>query len=144
MIHDRADDQDQRLQERPRWAKLPQQAALEDFDTRSARGLDQKHVASLCALAFIKDHLNVLIACPCIVGKSFNARTLCHAARSRRLVDEDTKYHAQVNRSAFLKRLAKADLRYIDDFGLASISDQSKRPVGNPSRPLRQNVHAHH
>jgi len=31
------------------------------------------------------------------------------------------------HRSAFLKQLAKVNLLYIDDFGLASLADQSKR-----------------
>lgn len=137
--HERADRQSQRLRQRLRWAKLPQQAALEDLDTRSARGLDPKLIASLSTLAFIKDRLNILIAGPCGVGKSFIASALCHAAcradlsvrsyRLPRLIDELTKYHAQANRSAFLKQLAKADLLYIDDFGLAPLSDQSKRDL---------------
>lgn len=137
--HERADRQSQRLRQRLRWAKLPQQAALEDLDTRSARGLDPKLIASLSTLAFIKDRLNILITGPCGVGKSFIASALCHAAcradvsvrsyRLPRLIDELAKYHAQSNRSAFLKQLAKADLLYIDDFGLAPLSDQSKRDL---------------
>lgn len=137
--HERADRQSQRLRQRLRWAKLPQQAALEDLDTRSTRGLDQKVIAGLSTLAFIKDRLNILITGPCGVGKSFIASALCHAAcradisvrsyRLPRLIDELAKYHAQANRSAFLKQLAKADLLYIDDFGLAPLSDQSKRDL---------------
>jgi DNA replication protein DnaC len=81
----------------------------------------------------------VLVTGPCGVGKSFIASALCHAAcradlsvrsyRLPRLIDELAKYHAQANRSAFLKQLAKADLLYIDDFGLAPLSDQSKRDL---------------
>jgi DNA replication protein DnaC len=137
--HERADRHSQRLRQRLRWAKLPQQAALEDLDTRNARGLDQKVIAGLSTLAFIKDRLNILITGPCGVGKSFIASALCHAAcradvsvrsyRLPRLIDELAKYHAQANRSAFLKQLAKADLLYIDDFGLAPLSDQSKRDL---------------
>lgn len=137
--HEIADRHSQRLSQRLRGAKLPQAATLEDLDTRSTRGLDPKLIANLSALTFLKDKLNVLITGPCGVGKSFIASALCHAAcradysvrsyRLPRLIDELTKYHAQANRSAFLKLLAKADLLYIDDFGLASLSDQSKRDL---------------
>lgn len=137
--HEITDRRSQRLAQRLRWAKLPQQASLEDLDTRSNRGLDRKLIASLSTLAFLKENLNVLIAGPCGVGKSFIASALCHAAcradysvrsyRLPRLIDELTKYHAQANASAFLKQLAKADLLYIDDFGLTPLSDQSKRDL---------------
>jgi DNA replication protein DnaC len=137
--HEITDRHSQRMAQRLRWAKLPQSASLEDLDTRSARGLDPKLIASLSALSWIKDHLNVLITGPCGVGKSFIASALCHAAcradysvrcyRLPRLIDELTKYHAQANRSTFLKQLAKADLLYLDDFGLAPLSDQSKRDL---------------
>jgi DNA replication protein DnaC len=81
----------------------------------------------------------VLITGPCGVGKSFIASALAHAAcradcsvrsfRLPRLIEELARHHAQANRSAFLKQLAKVDLLYIDDFGLAPLADQSKRDL---------------
>jgi DNA replication protein DnaC len=97
-----------RLSQRLRWAKLPQHAALEDLDTRTPRGIDPKLFATLAALAWIKDKLNVLITGPCGVGKSFIASALAHAAcradysvrsyRLPRLIEELTRHHAQANR----------------------------------------------
>jgi DNA replication protein DnaC len=137
--HEMMDRDSKRLAQRLRWAKLPQAAALEDLDTRNARGLDPKQIASLSTFNFINERLNVLITGPCGVGKSFIASALCHAAcradyavrcyRLPRLIDELTRHHAQHTRSAFLKQLAKADLLYLDDFGLAPLSDQHKRDL---------------
>jgi DNA replication protein DnaC len=137
--HEITDRDSKRLAQRLRWAKLPQNASLEDLDTRTPRGLDPRLIAMLMALSWIKDNLNVLITGPCGVGKSFIASALAHAAcradysvrsfRLPRLIEELTRHHAQANRSAFLKQLAKVDLLYIDDFGLAPLADQSKRDL---------------
>ncbi|MGH8402146.1 MAG: ATP-binding protein, partial [Gammaproteobacteria bacterium] len=47
-----------------RWAKLPQLASLEDFDTRTPRGLDPAVLAQTTDLSWISQHLNVLITGP--------------------------------------------------------------------------------
>ena len=137
--HEITDRDGKRLAQRLRWARLPQNAALEDLDTRAPRGIDPKLIAVLTALSWIKDRLNLLITGPCGVGKSFIASALAHAAcradysvrsfRLPRLVEELARHHAQANRSAFLKQLAKVDLLYIDDFGLAPLADQTKRDL---------------
>ena len=78
--HEMTERDSKRLAQRLRWAKLPQNAALEDLDTRAPRGIDPKLIAMLAALSWIKDKLNVLITGPCGVGKSFIASALAHAA----------------------------------------------------------------
>jgi len=66
--HEITDRDSKRLSQRLRWAKLPQNAALEDLDTRTPRGIDPKLIAVLAALTWIKDKLNVLITGPCGVA----------------------------------------------------------------------------
>jgi len=128
-----------RLAQRLRCARLPLNAVLEDLDTRTPRGFDPRQLAQVRDLAWIGEHLNVLITGPCGVGKSFIACALAHAAcradhsvrcfRLPRLSDELARHRALNNRSSFFKQLAKADLLLIDDFGLAPMSEDVKRDL---------------
>ena len=128
-----------RLTQRLRWARLPQGAVLEDLNTKAMRGLDPAALAQVRDLAWIGEHLNVLISGPTGVGKSFLACALAHSAcradyavrffRLPRLVDELTRVHALHNRSSFLKQLAKADVLVLDDFGLTPLAEQTKRDL---------------
>jgi DNA replication protein DnaC len=137
--HEITDRASYRLAQRLRWAKLPQNACLEDLDTRTARGVDPAVLAQLTDLAWIKQHLNLLITGPTGVGKSYLAAALAHAAcradfsvrcfRLPRLVDEFTRYAALQKRSALLKQLARVELLVIDDFGLAPLADQTVRDL---------------
>jgi DNA replication protein DnaC len=137
--HEITDRASYRLAQRLRWAKLPQNACLEDLDTRTARGVDPGVLAQLTDLAWIKGHLNLLITGPTGVGKSYLAAALAHAAcradfsvrcfRLPRLVDEFTRYAALQKRSALLKQLARVELLVIDDFGLAPLADQTVRDL---------------
>ena len=137
--HEAAARQAQRLGQRLRWARLPQSACLEDLDTRTPRGIDPATLTQLKSMSFIRERLNVLICGPCGVGKSYLASALAHAAcraehsvrcfRLPRLTEELARYSAQQKRSTFLRQLAKADLLMIDDFGLAPLSDQTKRDL---------------
>ncbi|HMI38109.1 MAG TPA: IS21-like element helper ATPase IstB [Steroidobacteraceae bacterium] len=128
-----------RLAQRLRWAKLPMNACLEDLDTRAPRGLDPAHLAQLTDLAWIREHLNVLMTGPTGVGKSYLAAALAHAAcrsdfavrcfRLPRLIEELARYAAMQKRSALFRQLAKADLLVLDDFGLAPLADETVRDL---------------
>lgn len=137
--HERVDRKSQRLGQRLRWAKLTQSAALEDLDTKTARGIDRAMLQQVVTLDWIREHLNVLITGPTGVGKSFLACALGHAAcradhsvrcfRLPRLIDELARHATLQTKSAFLKSLAKADLLILDDFGLTPIADSVRRDL---------------
>jgi len=127
-----------RLRQRLRWAKLTQEAAIEDIDLKAARGLDRASLGQVTRLEWIAEHLNVLVTGPTGVG-GYIACAIGHAAcradhsvrcfRLPRLIDELTRHTALQNKSTFLRQLAKADLIIIDDFGLAPLPDAIRRDL---------------
>jgi DNA replication protein DnaC len=70
---------DKRLATRLRYAKLRQQACVEDIDYRTPRGLDRALFARLAEGRWIDDHANLLICGPAGVGKSWIASALSGA-----------------------------------------------------------------
>lgn len=139
LQHELAERQSYRLAQRLRWARLPQAACVEDIDARAPRGLERGRLAQLADLAWVGQHLNVLLTGPTGVGKSYLACALAHQAcrhdysvryfRVPRLTEELLRAGAQQKKSAFLKLLAKADLLVLDDFGLTPLSDPFKRDL---------------
>lgn len=137
--HELADRQAHRLSQRLRWARLPQLACLEDLDARTPRGIERGRLTQLAELAWIAQHLNLLVTGPTGVGKSFIACALAHQAcrqdlsvryyRTPRLTEDLLRAAAQQKKSAFFKHLAKADLLVLDDFGLVPMGEETKRDL---------------
>jgi DNA replication protein DnaC len=137
--HEISERSSYRLAQRLRWAKLPQSACLEDLDTRSPRGVDPAQLGQVTDLAWIGEHLNLLITGPTGVGKSYLASAIAHAAcradfsvrcfRLPRLIDELARYSAMQRRSAFFRQLMRADLLLLDDFGLAPLAPDTVRDL---------------
>lgn len=111
-------------------------ACIEDLDTRSARGLDPRQLASLAGADWIRSAHNVLITGATGLGKTWLACALGQAAcrqgfvvlytRFSRLLEELRIAHGDGSFSRRLQQLARTDLLILDDWGLA--------PIGQPER----------
>jgi len=131
--------QNRKLQTRLKKARLRLNAALEDIDYRSPRGLDKSLILSLASCRWIEDHLNILITGPTGAGKSYLACALAQKAcregyralyfRLPRLLQELAMARGDGRYGKVLTNLAKNDLLVIDDWGLVPLDDHGRRDV---------------
>jgi DNA replication protein DnaC len=111
-------------------------ACVENVDSRSARGLDARQIASLAGGDWIRAGQNLLITGATGLGKTWLACALGQAAcrqgfsvfytRFGRLLEELRIAHGDGSFGRRLQQLAKTDLLILDDFALA--------PIGQPER----------
>lgn len=139
LEHEQLDRANHRIAQRLRWAKLAQNATLEDIDIRTTRGLDRTLLTRLADLSWLEQGMNVLINGPTGVGKSYIACALAHHAcrfdhsvryyRLPRLQEELIRAGALQKKSAFYKSIAKTKLLVLDDFGLMPLTDNFQRDL---------------
>ena len=120
--------QDKRFTARLRAARLRQQAAVEDVDYRSPRGLDRALFQKLAEGAWIKGHDNLVLVGPIGVGKSWLAAALGQKAcrdnqsvlyqRVPRLFEELALGRGDGRHPRLLRSLGRVDLLILDDWGL--------------------------
>ncbi|OBP68172.1 IS21-like element helper ATPase IstB [Mesorhizobium loti] len=130
---------DRKLAARLRFAKLRHQAAPEDVDYRSERGLDRALFVKLIAGDWIDAHDNLAICGPSGVGKSWLACALGHKACR----DDRSVLYQRVPRLFANLALARGDGRYarlqrtlgrvqlliLDDWGLEPLDDQARHDL---------------
>jgi DNA replication protein DnaC len=114
-------------------------ACVEDIDVSTARGIDKAMVRQLGAGGWIHEHLNVVLAGPTGVGKTFIACALGQSAcrhgrrvlyrRVPRLLDELALARAEGSYARVLARLAKADLLVLDDWGIGSLKEAQRHDL---------------
>ena len=120
-----------KLTARLRYARLRHQAAVEDVDYRTTRGLDRALFLKLAEGRWIDAHDNVILSGPTGVGKSWLACALGHrACRNNRsvLYQRVPKLFADLalargdgRHPRLLRNLGRADLLILDDVdGLTS------------------------
>jgi DNA replication protein DnaC len=123
-----SDRRDKRLAARLRYARLRQNAAVEDVDYRAPRGLDRALFKKLAEGGWIEAHDNLILCGPTGIGKSWLAAALGHrACRDNRsvLYQRVPKLFADLalargdgRYARILRALAGVQLLILDDWGL--------------------------
>jgi len=111
-------------------------ACLEDLDTRTARGLDQRLVVNLASCDWVRSGQSIILTGATGLGKSWMACALGNAAcrqgfsalyvRFSRLLEELRIAHGDGSFSRRLAQLAKTDVLIADDFALAPIGQAER------------------
>jgi DNA replication protein DnaC len=120
-------------------AQLKVAASLEDIDYRHPRGLKRAQIDQLRASQWVGDHHNCLITGPTGCGKTYLACALAHQAcrdghrvgyyYAPKLFRELQNAQADGSLMKLLKKLSRAALIVIDDFGVAAVTGKQYRDL---------------
>ena len=131
--------ENRKLTARLKQARFRQNACIEDIDYSHSRGLTKAVLLDLSSCRWIANHQNVIVTGQTGLGKSYLACALGQKAcregftvvyrRVSRLFDEITQARADGSFSLLLRRLAKARLLILDDFGLEVLSPTQRRDL---------------
>ena len=130
---------DKRLAARLRYARLRQQASVEDVDYRAPRGLDRALFHKLTNGEWIDTHDNLILCGPTGVGKSWLACALGHKAcrdnrsvlyqRVPKLFPELALARGDGRYARILRGLTGVQLLILDDWGLEPLDAGARRDL---------------
>ena len=113
------------------YAQLKESACIEDLDFRDGRGLKRSVIDQLAIGDWVKYHQNVLIIGPTGTGKTFLACALAHKMCREgyralyfygpKLFRELNLAQADGSLAKLFKKIAKAQVLVVDDWGLAKL-----------------------
>lgn len=117
-------------------AQFRYNATLEEMDYTFERGLDRNQVERLAALEFVKESKDLFITGPTGTGKSYLATALGNKAcqegfrvfysNTAKLMSSMKIAKAKGTILNELKRIERADLLILDDFGMQAFDSQSR------------------
>jgi DNA replication protein DnaC len=130
---------DRRLLARLRYARLRQQASVEDVDYRAARGLDRALFQKLAAGGWIEARENLILCGPTGVGKSWLASALGHKAcrddrsvlyqRIPKLFADLALARGDGRYGRLLRALGGVQLLILDDWGLEPLDATARHDL---------------
>lgn len=128
-----------KLASRLKTARFRVNAAIEDIDYSHTRGLSKAVMLDLSSCRWVANHQNVIITGKTGLGKSYLACALGQKAcregfsviyrRTSRLFDEISQARADGSIQLMLRRIAKAQLLILDDFGLEILNQSQRRDL---------------
>jgi DNA replication protein DnaC len=128
-----------KLTARLRNARFRQPACIEDIDYAHVRGLSKAVMLELATSRWAASHQNIILTGPTGVGKSYLACALGNKAcrdgftvvyrRASRLFDELAQARADGTYPHLLRRLAKAQVLILDDFGLEILGAPQRKEL---------------
>ncbi len=131
--------ENKKLTSRLHHAKLRQVACIEDIDFAHTRGLNKGQLMDLATSRWVVEKQNIILTGPTGVGKSFIACALGQKAcrdgfiviyrRASRLFDELAQARVDGTHANVLKRLAKAQVLILDDFGLEALNAAERKEL---------------
>ena len=124
--------ENRRLERLLRTARLRVSACVEDIDYRHPRGLEKPRMASLIALEWIRQSLNLCLTGPTGSGKTWLACAFGNEACRRgfsvrylrlpRLFEMLRISHGDGTYTKLMNQLLKTDLLILDDWGIQKVS----------------------
>lgn len=131
--------ENRKLQVRLAAARFKLQACVEDIDFSHPRGLAKSVMLELGTSRWVQQHQNVILTGHTGLGKSYLACALGQKAcrdgfavvyrRAPRLFDELALARADGTHTTLLKRIAKAQVLILDDFGLETLTAQARKDL---------------
>ncbi len=128
-----------RLKSRLKKAAFRLPASIEDVDYAHPRGLSKQLFRELGSSRWVREKKNIILTGPTGIGKSYLACALGQKAcrdgfvvqyrRVIRLFDELAQARADGTLPLAMRRLAKADVLILDDFGPQALSASERRDL---------------